>query len=79
MVAGVFDELYSQAETRIQLADALDFLVRSCIEAVASAHSRLKKKTATRQEDSYFTSLSTSTEQVCIIEVISLNSPHGYG
>ncbi len=77
VVAGVFDELYAQAETRIQLADALDFLVRSCIEAVATAHSRMKKKgvTVPRQQqqqppeadaghDSSFTSLATSTEQV---------------
>jgi hypothetical protein len=28
VVGDIFDELYSQPETRIQLADALDFLVR---------------------------------------------------
>jgi hypothetical protein len=39
----------------------------SCIEAVASAHARLKrqKKGETEgEEESYFTSLATSTEQV---------------
>lgn len=49
---------------------------RSCIEAVASAHARAKKAAAAaaaageaqgkghEQEESYFTSLATSTEQV---------------
>lgn len=45
VVAGIFDELYSQPATRIQLADALDFLLRSCIEAVGKAQSRLQKQT----------------------------------
>lgn len=31
VVGGIFDELYSQPETRIQLADALDFLVRCVV------------------------------------------------
>lgn len=79
VVAGVFDELYSQPETRIQLADALDFLLRSCIEALAKAHPRSKKQglglssTSTTNLriaeftagiSSYFTSFSASTEQV---------------
>ena len=34
VVGGIFDELYSQPETRIQLADALDFLVR-CVRSSA--------------------------------------------
>ena len=36
----------------------------SCIEAVASVHGRLKKKQSKEEEESYFTSLATSTEQV---------------
>jgi hypothetical protein len=38
---------------------------RSCIEAVAMAHSRAKRQAASRsdQEESYFTSLPTATEQ----------------
>ena len=35
-MGGIFDELYSQPETRIQLADALDFLVR-CVRACVRA------------------------------------------
>lgn len=35
VVGDIFDELYSQPETRIQLADALDFLVR-CVRGEGS-------------------------------------------
>jgi hypothetical protein len=38
--------------------------VSSCIEAVALAHSRLKRKALSKDPETYFTSLDTAIDQV---------------